>query len=238
MSILFGTHPVHEALLAGRPMERVLIARGAKGPRLSEITELCRSSSVPLRFEDRKHLDRIAAGGVHQGVVAIVSEERYTDAERVIAAGGMVVVLDGVEDPRNLGAILRTAEAAGVGGVILPERRSAGLTASAVKASAGAASHLPVVRVTNVGRVLDTLKQRGFWIYGLDERGDHDYDIVEFTSPAALVVGGEGKGLHQHVQKRCDFLVRIPLAGKVSSLNVSVACGIALFEWKRRRGRG
>jgi len=236
MSIVIGTHPVREALIADRPLASVLVARGASGHRLEEIIELCRRRSVPLRFEERRRLDKLSEGGVHQGVVAIIAQERYADLEQVLASSEMIVVLDGVEDPRNLGAILRTAEAAGAGGVIIPERRAAGLTPVAVKASAGAAAHIPVVRVTNLSRLLDTMKSRGFWIYGLDESGDQPYDAVEFTSPAAIVLGAEGKGLHQHVGKRCDFLLRIPLAGRVTSLNVSVACGVVLFEWKRRRG--
>ncbi len=148
-----------------------------------------------------------------------------------------MVVLDGVEDPHNLGAIIRTAHAAGAGSVIIPERRAAGVTDVVAKAAAGALEHLPVARVTNLNRALEELKERGFWIYGLDERGDQDYDAVDYAGPAAFVLGGEGKGLHEQVRKHCDVLVRIPMAGKIASLNVSVAAGIVLFEWKRRRGR-
>jgi 23S rRNA (guanosine2251-2'-O)-methyltransferase len=147
----------------------------------------------------------------------------------------MLVFLDGVEDPHNLGAIIRTAHAAGADAVCIPERRAAPLTEVAAKAAAGAVAHLPVVRVGNLTRALESLKKRGYWIYGLDERGSHDYDKVDWAAPAALVLGGEGKGLHQQVAQHCDFLVRIPLAGEISSLNVSVAAGVALFDWKRRR---
>lgn len=164
--------------------------------------------------------------------------EQYTDRTQVLAKAQMVVVLDGVEDPHNLGAVVRTAHAAGAGAVVIPERRAAGLTETVTKAAAGALAHMAVVRVGNLGRALDELKADGYWIYGLDQRGDSNYDTVEYTPPSALVLGGEGKGLHQHVRKRCDFLVRIPLAGRISSLNVSVAAGIALFEWKRRRSKG
>jgi 23S rRNA (guanosine2251-2'-O)-methyltransferase len=149
----------------------------------------------------------------------------------------MLVVLDGVEDPHNLGAIIRTAHAAGAGAVIIPERRAAGITDVVAKAAAGALEHLPVVRVTNINRALEDLKQRGFWIYGLDERGTETYDRAQYASPAALVLGGEGKGLHEQVRKHCDALVRIPMEGEISSLNVSVAAGVVLFEWKRRRSR-
>jgi len=150
----------------------------------------------------------------------------------------MLVVLDGVEDPHNLGAIVRTAHAAGAGAVIIPERRAAGLTDVVAKAAAGALEHLPVVRVTNINRALEAMKEQGYWIYGLDESGPEAYDRAEFARPSAVVLGGEGHGLHEQVRKRCDVLLRIPMAGKISSLNVSVAAGIVLFEWKRRAHRG
>ena len=215
-------------------MDRLLVAQGAGGPRLQEIIDLARRASVPVRFEPRSALDRMAGTTAHQGVVALGAARKYADLDAA-AAAEMVVVLDGVEDPHNLGAIIRTAHAAGAGAVIIPERRAASLTDVAAKAAAGALEHLPVVRVTNINRTLEDLKKRGFWIYGLDERGAEDYDRVEFASPAALVLGGEGKGLHEQVRKHCDVVVRIPIAGKISSLNVSVAAGVVLFEWKRRR---
>jgi 23S rRNA (guanosine2251-2'-O)-methyltransferase len=158
---------------------------------------------------------------------------QYAELEQV-ARAELLVVLDGVEDPHNLGAVIRTAHAAGAGGVIIPERRAASLTDVAAKAAAGAIEHLPVTRVTNINRTLEDLKERGYWIYGLDERGTESYDQVAYALPTAIVLGGEGKGLHEQVKKHCDALVRIPLAGKISSLNVSVAAGIVLFEWKRR----
>ncbi len=226
---------MREALASGQALERVIVARGAGGARLQEIIDLCRERAIPIRFEERRVLDRLAPGAAHQGVVAVGAASRYADPEKVFATARMLVVLDGVEDPHNLGAIIRTVNAAGADAVVIPERRAAGLTEAVAKAAAGALAYVPVVRVTNIGRTLEALKNRGYWIYGLDERGDQDYDKVDFTAPAALVLGGEGKGLHEHVRKRCDFLVRIPLAGRISSLNVSVAAGIVLFEWKRRR---
>src|SRR5262245_692415 len=160
--------------------------------------------------------------------------KKYADLE-VAAGSQLVVVLDGVEDPHNLGAIIRTAHAAGVGAVVIPERRAVGITDVAAKAAAGALEHMPVVRVTNINRALEDLKKRGFWIYGLDERGTEDYDRADYASPTAFVLGGEGKGLHEQVRKHCDIRVRIPMAGKISSLNVSVAAGVVLFDWKRRQ---
>ncbi len=234
MPILAGIHPVAEALKAKHPLDRLLVAQGAGGPRLQEIIDLARRAAVPVRFEPRTALDRLAGTAAHQGVVAMGAARQYAELESV-AAAEMLVVLDGIEDPHNLGAIIRTAHAAGAGGAIVPERRAAGITDVVAKAAAGALEYLPVVRVTNINRALEDLKKRGFWIYGLDERGAEDYDRVEYARPTALVLGGEGKGLHEQVRKHCDRLVRIPMAGRISSLNVSVAAGVVLFEWKRRR---
>ena len=215
-------------------MDRVLVARGIGGNRIQEIIDLCRDRSVPVRFEDRKALDRVAGSATHQGVVALGSVTKYADPTGVFGKASMVVVLDGIEDPHNLGAIIRTAHAAGADAVVIPERRAAGLTDTVAKTAAGALAHLPVVRVVNISQTLEELKTLRYWVYGLDQRGTEQYDQVEYTAPSALVLGAEGKGLHDHVRKRCDFLVRIPLAGKISSLNVSVAAGIALFAWKQQ----
>jgi 23S rRNA (guanosine2251-2'-O)-methyltransferase len=233
MPILSGIHPVAEALRLNHPLDRVLVAKGAGGPRLQEIIDLARRANVAVRFEPRAALDRVAGTPAHQGVVALGAVRKYADLEDV-AAQNLLVVLDGVEDPHNLGAIIRTAHAAGAGGVIIPERRAAGITDVVAKAAAGALEHLPLTRVTNVNRTLEDLKKRGHWIYGLDERGTQDYDRVEFNLPTVLVLGVEGKGLHEQVRKHCDVLVRIPMAGSISSLNVSVAAGVVLFEWRRR----
>jgi len=236
LAILIGTHPVTEALRAGRPLDRILVARGAGGARLQEIIDLAREHKVALRFEERPALDRIAGTATHQGVVALGAEQRYAELDEVAAKARLLVVLDGIEDPHNLGAIIRTACAAGADAVIVPERRAAGLTETVAKAASGALEYLPVVRVTNVNRALEDLKERGFWIYGLDERGDEDYAGVSYNAPTALVFGAEGRGLHQMTRKHCDVLVRIPISGRISSLNVSVAAGVVLFDWKRKSG--
>lgn len=238
MAVLAGIHAVREALRAGRAMERVLIARGAGGARLQEIIDLCRQAGVPVRFEPRDALDRLSRNAPHQGVVAMEAAQRALQLEDVLARGGMLVVLDGVEDPHNLGAIIRTAYAAGATAVVAPERRAAPLTETVAKAAAGALSLLPVVRVTNINRALEEMKEAAFWIYGVDERGSTAYYDAEYSDPAALVFGGEGRGLHELTRKRCDFLLRIPMSGQIASLNVSVAAGVVLFDWRRRMKPG
>jgi 23S rRNA (guanosine2251-2'-O)-methyltransferase len=238
MSLLIGIHPIREALLADRPIDRILISKGAASARLQEIIDLARTRSVPVRFEPRGTLDRAANNQPHQAVIAYAAATEYAPSEDVIAKAKLLVILDGVEDPHNLGAIARTALAAGADAILIPERRAAGLTDTVAKAAAGALEYLPIVRITNVTRTLEELKEKRYWIYGLDERGENDYDKVEYTAPTAIVLGSEGKGLHQLVKQHCDFLVRIPLAGKISSLNVSVAAGVVLFDWKRRTQQG
>jgi len=235
MALLIGIHPVREILRAGQSLERVHLVRGAAGPRIQELIDLCRERGVAVRFESRESLDRLAKSQSHQGVVAFSGEQRYAALDDAIARGGLLLILDGVEDPHNLGAIIRTAHAAGVSAVVIPERRAVGLTETVAKAAAGALALLPVVKVTNLNRTLETLKEKGFWIYGLDERGSLVYSETEYSDPAAIILGGEGRGLHEQVRQKCDFLVKIPMAGQIASLNVSVAAGVVLFEWRRRR---
>lgn len=232
--LLAGIHPVREALRAKRPLEKILVAKGVSGPRIQEIIELAHTASIPVRFEARETLDRAEKGASHQGVLAFGSAHGYAELESLIEGARLLVVLDGVEDPHNLGAIIRTSHAVGANGVIVPERRSAPLTETVDRAASGALEYLPISRVVNITRTLEHLKQRGFWIYGLDERGSELYHRTTFNTPTAIVLGGEGKGLHQNVQKHCDGLLRIPMAGEIASLNVSVAAGIVLFEWRRR----
>jgi 23S rRNA (guanosine2251-2'-O)-methyltransferase len=236
MTPLAGIHPVREALRAGRSLDRVCLARESRGPRVDEIVALCRERGIPVRFESRAALDRMVKNTPHQGVVAFGAAEKYATIEDFLDRDGLLVLLDGVEDPHNLGAIIRTAYAAGALGVVIPERRAAGLTETVAKAAAGALALLPVIRVTNINRALESLKQHNYWIFGLDERGTQTHTEADFGARAAIVLGGEGGGLHAQVRKQCDFLVRIPMAGQIASLNVSVAAGIVLFEWRRRAG--
>ncbi len=242
MRRLVGIHAVSAALRSaaesGQGLDRVIVARGASNSRLQTIVDECRRLGVPVRFEARSALRRVAATGAHQGVVAISSSRSYRSIEEVLADAGdpcTLVLLDSVQDPHNLGAIIRTADGAGASAVAIPERRSARLSEAATKAAAGALESLPVVRVKNLGRAMEQLKDAGFWIYGFDAEAHMEYDEAEYDDRCALVLGGESDGLREKVAERCDFLVRIPLAGSVASLNVSVAAGVALFEVLRQR---
>ncbi len=240
MHTIYGINSVSEALKARRrAFEWVGMAKERHDLRLQRLIEDCRKLGVPVRFLQRAELDRMAGHVAHQGVVAITSAKQYNDLDDVIAAKrgqySLVVVLDGVEDPHNLGAILRTADAAGADGVIIPERRAAGVTGTVTKASAGASEHLPIAKVTNIARTVEELKDRNIWTVGLDQRGEKSYEALEYKMDCAVVLGAEGKGLHDLVKKKCDFLVSIPMMGRVSSLNVSVAAGVVLYEVVRQR---
>lgn len=239
MEILYGLHPVEEAVRAGlRRFDHVAVARERSDHRLQKLIELCREAGVRLRFEPRDHLTHLAGTAAHQGVVAVVREKAVLEIEDLLApAEGprLMLALDGVEDPQNLGALLRTADGAGVDGVVLTERRSAPLSPVAVKASAGASEHVRIARVVNLVRALEAMKEQNIWCVGLDERGSMDYDEYDYTGSCALVLGREGMGLHDLVKKNCDHLLRIPMAGKVSSLNVSVAGAVVLYEAARQR---
>lgn len=241
MDKLTGIHAVREALAAGRPLQSIVIARGLHGERLEEIVRLARRNGVSVRFEERTQVDRTAGTRNHQGVVALTAAHAAVSLEELLAGEnspgtpGLLVLLDGIEDPQNLGAIVRTALAAGAGGVVIPERRAVGLTETVARASAGAAAHMRVARVTNLARAMEEIKEAGYWLVGLDEKADKRHTDIDLSVPIALVLGGEGKGLHQLVRERCDFVVSIPAVGPIRSLNVSVAAGIALFEVVRQR---
>lgn len=241
---LCGVNPVLEALRAGRrTIEQITIAEGSQPARLRELIDLARERKVPVRRAPRVSLDQAAGNKNHQGVVAIVAPVRYADADDLLEAivrqeQPLAVVLDGVEDPHNLGAILRTVDCAGAHGVFLPERRAAGLTDTVAKAAAGALEHVPVARVVNVVRLIEQLKERNVWCVGAAADAKMTYTDWDWKQSTALVLGGEGDGLHRLARERCDALVRIPLAGHVESLNVSVAAGVILFEAMRQRRIG
>jgi 23S rRNA (guanosine2251-2'-O)-methyltransferase len=239
--LIYGIHPVQEHLRAGHPVERLYLLKGRRDHRIAELEKIAAEAGASIRYEDRLQLDRMADTAHHQGVVAMVGEQGYAALETLIErakAGSkppLLVLLDEVEDPHNVGAIIRTAEAAGANGLLIPSRRSAGLTPAVVKASAGAVAHLPVARVGNVAQTIDALKAAQLWVIGLTAEAPVAYTEVDWTAPSVLVAGGEGKGLRHLVKERCDRLASIPLLGKVDSLNVSVAVGVVLYEVVRQR---
>ena len=241
MEVLYGLHPVEEALRAGRRrFDHVIVAREREDLRLEKLVALCRECGVRVLQEAREQLTQLAQTPGHQGVVALVRAQESLAIEDLFepiqpGMARLLLALDGVEDPQNLGALLRVADGAGVDGVVLTERRSAPLSPVAVKASAGAAEHLRIARVVNLVRALEELKRHNLWIIGLDERGSSDYDQFDLTGDCVLVLGREGAGLHDLVRRSCDHLLRIPMSGGASSLNVSAAGAVVLFEAFRQR---
>lgn len=243
-NVIYGLMPVLESLRANsRRVEKVMIADGAREHRVSEIVDLARSAGVPFQRVPRESLERfVEPGSNHQGVIAVTAAADYVDAdallEEIVAKpDALVVILDGIEDPRNLGAILRTAECAGADGVFIPEHRAAGLTDTVVKTAAGATEYIRIAKVKNLNRLIEELKSNNIWVIGTSGDAPADYTEWDWTRPSALVLGSEGKGLHRLVSDNCDSLVRIPMSGKIDSLNVSVAAGVILFEAIRQRRR-
>ena len=234
--IIYGINPVLEALRAGRVTELRVGERG--GDRMRQVLALAAERGVRVRRVPADVLDRDARRGVHQGIVADVESVSTCSVEDLVAGAGgppLIVVLDGIEDPHNLGAILRTADAAGAHGVVLQTRRSAALSGVAAKASAGAVAHVRIAEVVNIARAVEELKEAGVWTVGLAGEVETAYDAIDFTIPTAIVLGAEGAGLRRLVRERCDRLASIPMTGHVGSLNVSVAAGIVLFEVVRQR---
>ena len=245
-NIIFGVLPVLEALRAeNRRIEKIMIAEGVRETRLAEIMFLARNSGVSFQKVPRENLSRLVESGAnHQGVLAFVAAADYyptdkllSEIYRKIEAGEkpLIVILDGVEDPRNFGAILRTIECAGADGVFIPERRAVGLTETVAKSSAGASEYVKVAKVINLNRLIDTLKTHNIWVIGTSGDAKMNYTDWDFNVPCALILGGEGKGLHRLTAEKCDALVKIPMRGQIESLNVSVACGVILFEAERQR---
>jgi 23S rRNA (guanosine2251-2'-O)-methyltransferase len=233
---LYGINAVREAI-GKRPMEYVLVTAGHHGARVQEIIDACRANGISLRFAPQPALERVAGTTQHQNVVAVCSAKAYDDLETLIAISErlLLVVLDGEEDPANLGAVVRTATAAGADGVVIPERRAAGLSPAVARAAAGTLEHMRIARVTNLVRTLVELKQRNVWIYGFEPSAPKSYLDLDCTVACALVLGGEGRGLHRLVREACDEVGHIPLYGPVQSLNVSVAAAVVLYEAARQR---
>jgi len=255
MEVLYGLHPVEEAVRSGaRRLDCVLLASERGDARLERLAGLCRDAGVRITLQSRDQLTRLARTDAHQGVVALVRQRAFLTIEDLLAllpiankidtisaetqpSYRFFLALDGIEDPHNLGALLRTADGAGVDGIILPERRSAPVSATVAKTSAGASEHVRIARVTNLVRALEQMKQANIWVLGLDEHGAPDYMDFDFRTDCVLVLGREGAGLHELVKKTCDHLLRIPMAGAVSSLNVSVAGAVVMYEAMRQRSR-
>lgn len=238
--IIAGRNPVMEAIRSGRSIESILIAKGERSGSVVAIIAKAKQKNIPVKDVDSKKLDFLAKGVNHQGIVAQCAVKEYSTLEDIFALAEereespFIIVLDKIEDPHNLGAIIRTAECAGAHGVIIPERRSAGLSYTVEKTSAGALEYMPVVRVKNISAVLQKLKDKGIWVYGADMDGEH-YKKVNFDGAVALVIGNEGKGISPLVAKDCDVIVSLPMKGKINSLNASVAAGILMYEIADKR---
>jgi 23S rRNA (guanosine2251-2'-O)-methyltransferase len=236
-----GRNPVLEALRSDRTIEKILVARGSQYGSIQEILKKARDKGIIIQEVDRKRLDDMVQSGTHQGIVAFVTPYKYVEVDEILKRAEerhedpFLIVLDQITDPHNLGAILRTAECCGVHGLIIPKRRSVGLTPAVVKASAGAVEYVPVAKVTNINQELEKLKDKGLWIAGADTEGE-PYTRQDLKGPLALVIGSEGQGIGRLAKEKCDFLVSIPLKGRIDSLNASVAAGILMYEVVRQRG--
>lgn len=236
-----GRNAVREALRAGTPIDKLYLAKGESGPALGRLAAAAREQGVVVVECDRRKLDSLSVTGAHQGVIAQCAVQPYADVETILQLARdrgeppLLVVCDELSDPHNLGAVIRTAECAGAHGVVIPKRRSAGLTAVVAKTSAGAVSHLPVARVSNLTALLNELKEQGVWIFGTAADGDTPLYRADLKGPAAIVIGSEGSGMGRLVAQTCDFKVAIPMRGKLNSLNASAAAAIVLYEAVRQR---
>ncbi|MBI5472921.1 MAG: 23S rRNA (guanosine(2251)-2'-O)-methyltransferase RlmB [Ignavibacteriae bacterium] len=244
-AMIVGRKPVIEALKAGSSLDKIFLLSGIQGKPIEEIRSLARQRNVPVAEFNRQQFRELAKDQMTQGVVGILQpRHKYADVELILSAATerqqrpFILICDEIEDPHNLGALIRTAECAGVHGVIVPKHHSAPVNATVTKTSAGATEHLPIAEVTNIVSTIEELKQKSFWIVGLDGAGDKRYNEVDYTSPVAVVVGNEGKGIRRLVREHCDFLVKIPLLGRIESLNASVAGALVMYEVVKQRSVG
>jgi 23S rRNA (guanosine2251-2'-O)-methyltransferase len=239
-SYIAGKNPIIEALKSSRDINKIMIAEGSQRGQMQQVTRLAKEANVIVQYVPKKKLDQLFEGP-HQGVIAQVAAYEYAELDDLFAVAEkrnespFFLLLDEIEDPHNLGSIMRTADATGAHGIIIPKRRAVGLTATVAKASTGAIEHIPVVRVTNIARTIEELKERGVWIAGTDAAGKEDYREFDGTMPLGLVIGSEGKGIGRLIRDKCDFLLRLPMAGQVSSLNASVAAALLMYEVYRKR---
>lgn len=235
-----GRNPILEVFRSGRTIDKLLIARGSREGSIRDIISKARQQGVVVQEVDRKRLDELSETGTHQGVIAFVTPYSYVEVGYILEQAAtrkeppFIIILDEITDPHNLGSILRTAECCGAHGVIIPKRRAAGLTPATIKAASGAVEFMPVAKVTNIVQTIEELKKQGVWVAGADMEGE-PYGTKGLTGPIALVIGSEGKGLGRLVKQKCDFLVNIPLKGKISSLNASVAAAVLMYEVVRQR---
>ena len=242
--IIEGRNPVIEALKSGRPINKILLAGNiGRHAAVAEILHLSQARGIPVEYVARRVIDELSTTSAYQGVIAYTAAKEYVALEDLLIISRerneppLYCILDGIEDPQNLGAILRTAEASGVHGVIIRSRRAVGLTAAVAKASAGAVEYIPVARVSNISQAMVTLKRNSVWVVGIDPTGEIDYSQVDFRLPTAIVIGSEGKGLSDLVKKRCDSLASIPMQGKITSLNASIAAALVMYEALKQRSR-
>ncbi|MGG3955581.1 23S rRNA (guanosine(2251)-2'-O)-methyltransferase RlmB [Bhargavaea massiliensis] len=240
MDLIIGKNPVLEALKSGREMNKIWIAEGSQRGQMQPIIQLAKEMGITVQYVPKKKMDQLSEGN-HQGVIAQVAAYRYYDIDDLFKKAEereeapFFIILDELEDPHNLGSIMRTADAVGAHGIIIPKRRSVGLTATVAKASTGAIEYVPVARVTNLARTVDELKERGVWIFGTDAKGNQDYRQLDGVIPLALVIGSEGKGISRLLRDKCDVLIRLPMIGNVTSLNASVAASLLMYEVYRKR---
>lgn len=239
--MICGKNPVLEALRAGREINKIFIAEGVKKTGVNELLDLARERGVLVQFVPKKKVEQLANNDNHQGIVAAVAAYDYAELEDIFSVAQakgedpFILLLDELEDPHNLGSIMRTADAVGVHGIIIPKRRAVGLTSVVAKASTGAIEHVPVVRVNNLSQTVDTLKERGIWIAGTDAKKSVDYRKMDATLPLAVIIGSEGKGMSRILKDKCDFLYHLPMVGHVTSLNASVAAALLMYEVYRKR---
>ena len=240
---IFGTNPVFEALNSGREIDKILILEGARHSRLAQIISLAKKRGIQYSTTNRKKLDELSENGNHQGVIAFAAAHEYSSVEDILKLAEsrgevpFVIIAEGLSDPHNLGSIIRTANASGAHGVIIPKNRSVGLTATVAKVSAGALEYTPVARVTNISSTIDDLKKQGVWVAGTALEGSVMHYDADLTGALAIVIGSEGAGLSRLVREKCDFLVRIPMLGQAESLNASVAAGVLMYEAVRQRSK-
>ena len=240
MDLIIGKNPVFEALKSEREINKIWVAEGSQRGQMQPIIQLAKDMGITVQYVPKKKMDQLSAGN-HQGVIAQVAAYRYYDIDDLFkkaeerGEAPFFIILDELEDPHNLGSIMRTADAVGAHGIIIPKRRAVGLTATVAKASTGAIEYIPVARVTNLARTVDELKERGIWIFGTDAKGEQDYRQLDGIIPLALVIGSEGKGISRLLRDKCDVLVRLPMIGHVTSLNASVAASLLMYEVYRKR---